>query len=254
MTLTLISCSHDDGGCHVIRNAVKDVDGNKYDAVRIGKQVWMQSNLRTTHFRDGSEIPQGTMQDWSRKNPYFYRPTLQDIPLYDEKTWGCYYNWPAVNDERGLCPKGWHVPTDAEWTEMEEFVGSKKQFVYGDDPSNIAKALASTVGWVSVDTWSPPEYSGGSATEGSPGFEPEKNNSTGFSAMPISDYDVAINGIFGSSADFWSATEASNTSDYYYVYEANEKAINRCISFEYPILCKGPWFKFKGLSVRCVRD
>ena len=125
MTLTLISCSHDDGGCHVIRNAVKDVDGNKYDAVRIGKQVWMQSNLRTTHFRDGSEIPQGTMQDWSRKNPYFYRPTLQDIPLYDEKTWGCYYNWPAVNDERGLCPKGWHVPTDAEWTEMEEFVGSK---------------------------------------------------------------------------------------------------------------------------------
>lgn len=75
----------------VIRNAVQDVDGNSYDAVRIGDQVWMATNLKTTHYADGTEIPQGTTI--SDTTAYRYCPS--NNPQTVDK-YGYLYNWPAV--------------------------------------------------------------------------------------------------------------------------------------------------------------
>ena len=228
LAVALTSCTHENvRNGRVIRNAVTDIDGNHYDAVKIGNQVWMQSNLRTTRFRDGSAIPQGS--DGSCTDPNYYQS-----PTYDEKTYGFYYNWAAVDDASDLCPKGWHVPTDAEWTELEEYVGSKSEYVYGSDPQNIAKALASNEGWSECRAL------------GTPGCEPDKNNATGFSAVPAGlclGYYCTIS-CFGYEASFWSSTEESSG---YSVYCCN-------ISDNHANVIVGPINEFVGCSVRCVRD
>ena len=212
-----------------ILNAVSDVDGNSYDAVRIGKQVWMQTNLRTKHFRDGSEIPTGTTAGVS--NPYYYEPTTAQVPEYDVKTYGLFYNWAAVVDGRGLCPKGWHVPSDAEWTELGEYVGSKSEYCIDGNPDFIAKALASTVGWNPSDE------------VGTPGNKPEENNATAFSAVPAGSCYASMFGSAGIFAGFWTTTEyESGFAHCYFVDHSSADLIRYRDS------------KDDGLSVRCIRD
>ena len=144
-----VSCTHEYKEDEIILDAVTDVDGNSYDAVKLGDQFWMRTNLRTTHFRDGSDIPQGGDYVYSDTLPFYYRPTMYELHNYDKINYGLYYNWASVGDSRGLCPDGWHVPSDVEWTKMEEYVRSKSGYVYGFNSQNIAKALASEVGWES---------------------------------------------------------------------------------------------------------
>ena len=93
----------------VISNAVTDYDGNSYDAVRIGNQVWMASNLRTTHYANGEDIPEGNTTSYTE--PCRYTPST-DVAAY-----GYLYNWPAVmhgassssanpSGVQGICPNG----------------------------------------------------------------------------------------------------------------------------------------------------
>ena len=218
-----------------------DVDGNHYDAVKIGNQVWMQSNLRTTRFRDGSAIPRGSSSsDYSNSEPYYYKPTTRDsiwiiqegLPPYNEKTYGLYYNWPTVDDVRGLCPKGWHVPSKAEWIELKEYVSSKSEYVSDGDPELIGKALASTVGWRDFG-------------EGSPGFEPEKNNATGFSAFPTGyGYHQELIDM-GISATFWSSENCGNDGD---------QPFNAWFFILHTYLSMYADHTEQGRSVRCLRD
>lgn len=243
----LNSCTHENGGQdenggqNLIRDAVTDVDGNHYDAVRLGNQVWMQSNLRTTHFRDGSAISWDSTNAWSIDSyccqPVYFKPTMQQIPMYDERTYGLYYNMWAVEDDRGLCPDGWHVPTDAEWTKLEEYVGSKSEYVYGDDPRNIAKALASKMGWLE------------SSEPGTPGCKPKKNDATGFTAVPASWY-VCTGGSCddyqeGRQAYFWMFTK-----DYCYGIHGRILDCKDSMLIRRSVFLDG----IAGLSVRCVKD
>lgn len=136
-------CNHDngedDGNGNVNQCAVTDFDGNCYDTVHIGNQVWMKSNLRTTHFRDGSPIPSGG-NNVSANNPYFYIPTItqediqnlgiNSIDDYDSQIHGLYYNAAAVHDNRGVCPAGWHVPSLMDWFEMEKYLFSHYEQYY----------------------------------------------------------------------------------------------------------------------------
>lgn len=236
--LLITSCTRENvRGDRVIRNAVTDKDGNHYDAVKIGNQVWMQSNLRTKHFRDGSAIPRGSY-DGSYTEPYYYQPTTLQFPTHDETTYGFYYNWAAVDDTRGLCPKGWHVPTEEEWIELEEYVGSKSEYVYGGDSRNIAKALASNVGWCENDE------------PGTPGYEPENNNTTGFAAVPADELILVPEWwgpSFGEYAWFWTSSDK-------YMFD---NRFNVCMRIEYDRPDAGLMdgtSKSHGLSVRCVRD
>ena len=211
---------------------VTDYDGNTYNTVKIGNQCWMKENLRTTHYADGVSIPLGSTT--STTAPYYYECTGLNTSLY-----GYLYNWPAVmhgagssnanpSNVQGVCPAGWHVPSNAEWTQLVNYVSGEPTYQCGGNSSNIAKALAATEGWY--------VYSGSCIV----GDTPADNNVTGFSALPAGGYF----GSYSSSGDFalfWSATETSGSNAWYH-YLSSESALENSANSS----------KFRGYSVRCV--
>ena len=218
---------------------VTDVDGNTYNTVQIGNQCWMRENLRTTHYSPFGDIPLGTST--SSITPYRYNPNndANNVPTY-----GYLYNWPAVmygapssssnpSGVQGICPDGWHVPSDAEWTQLTNYVGSQPQYQCDGSSTNIAKALASTIGWISSST-----------NTCAIGNNPSTNNATGFSALPAGYYDGGNSSKqFGSVADYWSATEQSNNTAY-----------DRYFSGSVVYGSSYSYSKSDAFSVRCVRD
>ena len=104
---------------------VRDFDGNSYKIVKIGNQSWMVENLNVSHFRNGDEIPEAKSQEeWislgNEGKPAWC--SMQNDPENGKK-YGKLYNWYAVNDPRGLAPRGSHVPSDDEWTQLTNFLG-----------------------------------------------------------------------------------------------------------------------------------
>jgi uncharacterized protein (TIGR02145 family) len=102
---------------------VTDIDGNVYNTVLIGEQCWLKENLRTTHYRNGTEIPYPGSDDaaWNSNTSGAYAWYNNDIEWKD--SYGALYNWYATVNENGLCPTGWHVPTHDEWTVLTDFIG-----------------------------------------------------------------------------------------------------------------------------------
>src|SRR6056297_199887 len=100
---------------------VTDVDGNIYETVKIGNQVWTTENLRTTKYNDGTDIPLVTGDtEWSNLDTSGYCWHMNDSTAYAQ-TYGALYNWYTVNTNK-LCPDGWHVPADEEWTELTNYL------------------------------------------------------------------------------------------------------------------------------------
>ena len=228
----------------VVIDAVTDIDGNAYDAVWIGNQLWMKENLQTTHYADNTAIPVGT--EYSSTTPYCYYPNndANNVPAY-----GYLYNWPAImhgesgsennpSGVQGICPTGWHVPSISEWTQLFDYLSSHSQYVYGPDSGCVAKALAATTGWHSSEE----PYAVGNNLSA--------NNATGFSALPAGDFRDGYYPFFGEFASFWSATDFSG-SDYgipftrvYYIFlYLNSASVG-----------DGGFEKDNGLPLRCVRD
>lgn len=216
-----------------IPNAVADIDGNSYDAVRIGEQVWMASNLRTTRYANGDAIPEG--QTTSCTEPYRYTPST-NVAEY-----GYLYNWPAMmhgasssssnpSGVQGICPNGWHVPSDAEWSQLHGYVESHSEYVCSGD-YNIAKALAADHGWQITADY-----------ECAVGYDQSSNNATGFSALPAGGCNGSYLN-FGSNAYFWSATERNDYNAYY----RSLFYLNAHVGWDIGS-------KSYGLSVRCLRD
>ncbi len=100
-------------------------DGYDYRTVAIGNQCWFAENLRSDNYRSGAAIPGNLTDDqWTTTTA-----GAQAMYANDPKhlsTYGRLYNWYAVKDARGLCPSGWHVPSDAEWTELTDGLGGEK--------------------------------------------------------------------------------------------------------------------------------
>lgn len=104
---------------------VKDVDGNYYKAEKIGNQKWMTENLSVSHFRNGDAIPESkSIEEWI-KSGVEGKPAwcFTENDQGDNKKSGKLYNWYAVNDPRGLAPRGWHVPSDDEWMQLTDYLG-----------------------------------------------------------------------------------------------------------------------------------
>lgn len=102
-------------------NTVTDIDGNVYQTVTIGTQVWMKENLKTTRYKDGTAIPNVTdNMQWDNLSSGAY--CIYDNNAANNTTYGKLYNWYAVNTGK-LAPAGWHVPTDAEWTTLTDYLG-----------------------------------------------------------------------------------------------------------------------------------
>ena len=217
--------------------SVTDYDGNAYPVVQIGSQCWMAVNLRTTHYADGTSVPAGTTSNSSTTAPYYYdlNPTSPTIPLVQR---GYLYNWPAAmkstttEGTQGVCPTGWHVPTDAEWSSMELVVN-------GSDVSGATGYRGSHAGKLSTSC-----YWTNSSTVNAPGnYDNAERNSSGFSAVPAGYfYDSSFNDA-GNSVGFWSSSV--NGSDSWYRYLRYPKA-DVCRDNNLHGNC--------GFSVRCVRD
>ena len=185
----------DDG--NLTQGKVKDIDGNFYKKVKIGKQWWMAENLKTTHYNDGIPIPLITdNSEWSALTSGAYCFFLNDET--NKKDHGALYNWNAVSTGK-LCPKGWHVPSDEEWHQLVLFL----------DPDAIMNSRDITR-WESLIAggklkeegilhWKSPNYGA--------------TNESGFTAIPggVRDPDGSFRDIEG-LAHLWSSTEGREPS------------------------------------------
>jgi len=105
---------------------VKDADGNAYRTVAIGSQTWMAENLRTTHYRDGSPISRlDDDKSWGKDKEGAYCSYGRDATK--AATYGLLYNGYAILSSRGLCPAGWHVPSDADWQALISHLGGERE-------------------------------------------------------------------------------------------------------------------------------
>lgn len=202
-------------------------DGRTYDLVEIGGQCWFADNLATDQYRNGDPIPTGLDNTtWQNTTAGAYAIYNNDIA--NDATYGKLYNWYTTVDSRGLCPTGWHVPTDCEWMYMEGSLGMSvtDQETAGWRGTNEGGALKSTTGWTSPNTGA--------------------TNSSGFTAFPggyrTSDGSAYSNiGYFGY---WWSSTEAG--SFYAWgrgLYNVKSNVVRYDTSA-----------KRSGLSVRCIKD
>ena len=222
----------DPGGDFPSAGTVKDADGNKYNTVKIGTQVWTVENLKTTKYNDGTPIPNVTDdEEWANLTTGAY--CNYDNLESNAEIYGRLYNWHAVNTGK-LAPAGWHVPTDDDWTILENYLIANGYNYDGTlDEDKIAKSLCAKTNWELSDE------------AGTPGAAPENNNSTGFTALPGgSRYsrDGSFDGI-GEYGLWWSSTE----------YSAS-RAYHRLLSYSSKDLYRGSNYKANGFSVRLVRD
>jgi len=219
---------------------VTDQDGNSYDYLSYGNQAWTVENAEMVTYRDGTVIPQVTdPTQWSNLT------TGAWCYYENDETKGKLYNWYAVmgihdaietTPNKEFAPEGWHVPTDTEWTTLDNhLIANGYNYDGTTTESKIAKAMASTTGWNS------------STGLGAPGNDQSLNNSSGFNAFPEG-YRF-YNGSFtneGINAFFWSSTEKENSTN---------NAWSRFLYNIYMNLHRySNSLKQDGFSVRFVRD
>lgn len=221
-----------------------DIDGNVYNTVKIGSQCWMAENLRTTRYADSSSILMDSNSTWNYTIPYRYAPgynqnnedNMVNVPIY-----GYLYNWPAVMHGadsgsffvQGNCPDGWHVPSDAEWIQLIDYMATKSMYMSGGDETHLAKALAATWGWNS------------SSDTDAIGNNPEVNNATGFSALPAGYYHYGDYDYYGDYTLYWSSSTGSQEYNAYgFGLHYYNSAVYRNAHVD----------KSNGYSVRCVKD
>lgn len=195
---------------------VKDIDGNTYKTVQIGNQVWMAENLRVTRYRNGNPI--NNVEDatlWANANTgmwCYYGNNSQMDAVY-----GKLYNWFAVSDSRGLAPKGWHIPTEAEVLTLINYLG-------GNIQAGGAMKESGTTYWQFPNTGA--------------------TNVSGFTARPgghrhYTGLDYNVN----QESSFWTTTIYNpSAAKFYSIYYS---------SSECGIGAEGMTF---GYSIRCIKD
>jgi uncharacterized protein (TIGR02145 family) len=209
---------------------VTDASGNTYPTITIGTQVWMAENLRTTKYRDGSNIPVVTdstqwVNNYNNNTSY---PMMcwfnNDQATYTANKFGALYNWytisPTSNGNKNICPTGWHVPTDTEWTTLITFLGGE----------TVAGGKMKSTG---TQYWTSPNQ--------------DATNSSGFSGLATgyrrSDIAKFINS--GISTNWWSYTEENG---YFF------SALTRVLRNTTGNVDRLGYYKSAGNSVRCVKD
>jgi uncharacterized protein (TIGR02145 family) len=204
----------------VLSTKLEDIEGNLYDVVKIGDQIWMAENLKTTKYNDGTDIPLVTDSiAWCDLSTGAYCWYNNDEATY-KNTYGALYNWYTV-DTVNLCPTGWHVPSDAAWTTVTDYLG-------GDSVAGGKLKETGTIHWTSPNTGA--------------------TNETGFTTLPGGKRIVA-NGEFdhiGYWGFWWSATENTESIACYRFMQNNAKHV---VVYDYHY-----HFKQNGFSVRCLRD
>lgn len=256
-------------------------DNYLYEVVVIGNQCWFAENLRTTIFTDGSPIPQGTygrnaevteprrfnyMEEADRDRPWNFtekswKGKVADMLETYEK-YGGLYNYYSVIDSRGICPIGWHIPTNDDWIELEETVKVEANTPW------TGSVLRDTISWMWDWEASDPNYWGNIGRRKSKknlerldkrstkALNPDKDP-FGFSIKPagsrygedVGYYDVGPDG----EARFWSSTDSKQQGDYWpqgYYIMVGDSPGQKLLP-----LVETTWKRlYDGYSCRCVRD
>ena len=220
---------------------VQDIDGNTYNFAIYGSQLWTVENANMVTYRDGTSIPEVSDQtDWSSLT------TGAWCYFDNNSTKGKLYNWYAVmgihdaaslsdaSQRKEFAPEGWHVPTDAEWTTLENYlIANGYNYDQSITENKIAKAMASTTGWINDYT-----------NDGRVGYlQSTTNNGSGFNAFPVGWRSVGGFAAEGQLANFWSSTGIDSAS-----------AWRRRLQNTDSSLSKSSNGKPYGFSVRFVRD
>ena len=228
---------------------ITDVDGNIYNIITIGSQVWMKENLKTTKYSDGTAISLvNTNATWSAlTNTSKAYCWYNDNPA-NKDTYGALYTWGAAmngavssianpSNVQGACPTGWHLPSDDEWTQMYNYLIANGYNYDGTTTENkIAKSLGSTSGWQSTSA---------TGSAGSTDY-PSKRNSSGFTALPGGQrYNGGTFDLVGIFGFWWSSTEYDSTQAWYRYLYYSDTGAGRIYINE---------IKKGGYSVRCVKN
>ena len=208
-----------------------DIDGNAYNAVAIGSQIWMTENLKTTKYRNGdligTTIPTNLdlLDETSPKYQWAYNGNENLVSTY-----GRLYTWHVIEDDRGLCPSGWHVPTDGEWKELEIFIGMAQNQVdlllynRGTDEGSKLKE-SGTSHWLDPNNGATNYYN--------------------FTALPGGYRYINGNFVFiGETGMWWSSTPYSTSSVAWYRY----------LNYQHITVGRYRDSKKDGMSVRCLKD
>ncbi|MCD4789737.1 MAG: hypothetical protein K8R37_07020, partial [Bacteroidales bacterium] len=215
-------------------STVTDIDGNIYNTVQIGSQCWMKKKLKTTTYQNGTAIPNVTdTSAWSNLTTGAYAWYDNDISWKD--SYGALYNWFAVDDDNGLCPTGWHIPNESDWTVLGNFIGG-----FGWPHANELRSCreydspyGGYCNTISHPRWAINNYSPNHGTD-----------DWGFSALPggwrITDGTF---GLHTTRGFFWTSSPHTSTDAWYY-------------DFSYYIGYVIVYYtdKQSGMSVRCIRD
>jgi len=200
------------------KDTITDAGKNNYNTVNIGTQVWMAENLKVTKFRNGDPIPNVTdSTEWSNLTTPAYCWFNNDEGNYKD-TYGALFNWYTVKTG-DLCPEGWHIPTDAEWTTLTTYLG-------GEVTAGGKLKETGTSHWFSPNTGATDE-TGFTARPG--GYRYREHN--------IKFYSMGYAGLW------WSCTEYD---DLY--------ARGRNMVFNLTDANRGIIPKKSGVSVRCIKD
>ncbi len=197
--------------------SMTDLEGNVYKTITIGTQEWMAENLKTRYYGNGEVIPSAA----NCCSHYYDFDESYSCPH------GMTYSWYVCTDSRQLCPVGWHVPSDAEWTILTDFLGGNE--IAGGRMKSIGNLTDSSGFWLTPN-------------EGA-------SNSSGFSALPSGAFSHNMNGGFmeflsiNNYGYYWSSTSINAESSYYRVLTYNSQSIIR-----------NYYSKLSEYSVRCVRD
>lgn len=200
----------------VFSTSLADADGNVYTTVVIGNQVWMSENLRTTKYKNGTAIEHPSDDNaWYSNNNGAY--TWYNYDPSQKESYGALYKWYAVSNPAGLCPHGWHVPADAEWSELITFLG-------GETVAGSKLKEMGNTHWFNHNT--------------------DATNTSGFTALPggsRSEYGMFANqGYYGY---FWSST-SYNMGNAWGVSLSAYDGISTTLYTN----------KGFGYSVRCIKD
>jgi uncharacterized protein (TIGR02145 family) len=222
--LTIISCTKQDATIQssgiTNESSTQDLSSDdavaKITSVKIGSQLWMNTNLNVSRYRNGDKIPQvKDPSKWAGLTTgawCWYNNNPANGTIY-----GKLYNWYAVNDPRGLAPTGWHIPSDAEWTVVVNFLG-------GDIVAGGKMKETGTANWKSPNTGA--------------------TNTSGFTGMPggLRNFTGTFEN-FGNYGYWWSSTPYSI-----------DQALERYLSTNYGNCNLSAYGGRYGLSVRCIKD
>ena len=218
---------------------VTDKDGNVYRTVPIGAQTWMAENLKVTQYSDGTLIPLvEDSLDWNALGTDDKAYGWYDNSTSNGDVYGVLYTWSAAvngvtgsdsnpSGVQGICPDGWHLPSDTEWKELEMFLGMSLSEAdnIGDRGTDEGGKLKET----GTAHWQSPNQGA--------------TNASGFTALPGGSHKDDSFNLLHYNAYFWSATEYNVSNAWWRSLSSSNETVNRDF-----------YDKYSGFSVRCVRD